>query len=183
MRDLDRITPTVTALGLLVVRVAMLETTLVELIVRIADDTPGADAAAERTKFTGCSGSDLIKKLRRLGRDDVADPYDAIAEQRNHLVHGNGWDLPDVGYHVVQARRSQSLQGQQVAQPPREKVWQASEIEALSLQAIEFEHIVRAEVRQGRRLPSAYMVSGPPDDPWTPPRVTLPSRQGSATGQ
>lgn len=169
MIELDDFSPTTKALGLLVVRVAALETTLVELIVRIAEDTPGKNPEKERGKFTGTSGKAVVEELRRLGRGDVADAYSAIAEQRNHLVHGNGWDLSDVGYHVKHSPRPQDG-----VTRLRERVWEAHKIVELSRLAIELERSLQREVRKDGRTPDAYTVTGPIIDPWMPPRVQLP---------
>jgi hypothetical protein len=169
MIELDDLSPMTKALGLLVVRVAALETTLVELIVRIAPDTSGRTPDEQRARFTGRSGTAIVKELRRLGRGDVADAYLAIAEQRNHLVHGNGWELPDVGYHV-----KHSPPAQEGVVRLRERVWEVSEVVNLSRLAIELEKSLKREVREGGRLPNAYTVTGPIDDPWVPPEVKLP---------
>lgn len=168
--DTDRLAR---ALGLLVIRAAALETTLVELIVRLVENTSDEECGQARMKFTGKSGKPLVKELRLLGRDEIADPYEALADQRNHLVHGNGWHLPEVGYQVVQAQ--QSRKG--TAQKPRQKVWQVKEIEALSLQMITLEKQVQAEVRQDDHLPDVYMVTGPIKEPWVPTPATLPKQQ------
>lgn len=165
--DTDRLAR---ALGLLVVRAAALETTLVELIVRLVENTSENEDGQTRMKFTGKSGKSLVEKLRCLGRDEIANPYEALADQRNHLVHGNGWYFPEVGYHVVQAQHSRKG----VAQKPRQKVWQVEEIEALSLEMITLEKLVQGEVRQGDHLPDVYMVTGPIQDPWVPNPATLP---------
>lgn len=165
MKDLDNLSETTKALGLLVVRVGALETTLVELVVRIAADDDRA-----RAKFTGKSGRAVVEELRRIGRADVADAYAAIAEQRNHLVHGNGWDLPDVGYHVKHSPPPKKGEAPQL----RERIWEVRDIIELSLLAITLEKQLQAEVREGGNLPDAYMVTGPIRDPWNPPQVSLP---------
>lgn len=169
MSDLDDLSETAKALGLLVVRVAMLEVTLVELIVRVAEDTD-EDADQARSKFTGKSGKAVVEELRRLGRADVADAYAAIAEQRNHLVHGNGWELHDVGYHVKHSPPAKKGDAPQL----RERVWKVREIVDLSVSAITLEKSLQSKIRVGGNLPDAYMVTGPIRDPWVPPQIKLP---------
>lgn len=169
MLELEDLSPTTKAVGLLVVRAAALEATLVELIIRIAEDTPGKNPDKERAKFTGKSGRAITEELRRLGRGDVADAYFAIAEQRNHLVHGNGWELPGVGYHVKHSPPPQCG-----VPRLRERVWEVSEILELSRLAIELERLLQLEVCSGSRIPEVYTVTGPIIDPWVPPQVTLP---------
>ena len=56
----------------------------------------------------------------------------------------------------------------------REKLWQADEIEHLSLAVIRLEKVVQAEVRRGGRLPDAYTVTGPIRDPWVPGSAEIP---------
>ncbi|MEH0109865.1 hypothetical protein V6N00_09110 [Tersicoccus sp. MR15.9] len=169
MSELDDVSETTKALGLLVVRAAMLETTLVELIVRIRTDA-GGDAGQVRAKFTGKSGQSVVEELRRLGRAEVADAYAAIAEQRNHLVHGNGLELRDVGYHVKHSPPAKKGDAPQL----RERVWKVREIVDLSVIAIAFEEALQGEVRAGGNLPDAYMVTGPIRGPWVPPQIKLP---------
>jgi len=169
MNDAGQCGSLVHAIGLLVVRTAFLETTLVELVVRLAEEA-GEDYEAARVKFTGKSGMPLVEELRNRDRHDVADPYEVLAEQRNHLVHGNGWHIPDAGYHVVQAPPSR----RGISRPLREKLWQVDEIEALSLAVIRLEKVAQAEVRRGGRLPAAYTVTGPIRDPWVPGSAEIP---------
>lgn len=169
MNESEQPSSLVHALGLLVIRTALLETTLIELVVLLAEEA-GEDPTAARAAFTGKSGKPLVDELRKRGRDEVADPYETLAEQRNHLVHGNGWELPDVGYHVVHAP-PQKKGGPHTL---REKVWQVDEIDALSLDVIRFEKVIQAEVRHGGRFPEAYSVTGPIRDPWVPSRAVIP---------
>jgi len=187
--ELDSSSDYASALGRLMIIAADLERALADYCVRL-DVDEGKDAVAAQLVVDGQSGIRLVKALRKRGQSVVADYYKAVAEDRNHLVHGAVWFIGSRagGADVVKTNRAVPVEtavsrGEGSREykrvEPTVETWTVAHINALADDCarlrIRVDHSMRRPTSDGEfYLPESHMHSWSRSADLPDPRTTRP---------
>lgn len=177
------------ALGRLMIIAADLERALADYCVRL-DVDEGKDKVAAQLVVDGQSGTRLVQALRERGQTVVADYYKAVAQDRNHLVHGAVWFIGSRagGADVVKTNRAVEVKtaGSQGGGPkryervePTVETWTAAHINALADDCVRLrirvDHSMRRPTSDGEfYFPESHMHSWSRPFDLPDPRAALP---------
>jgi hypothetical protein len=91
------------ALGRLTMAASSLEVAAAEYVACLADyvskvdpEHAGLEYRDAVAKYRGQTGMPLVIALRELGRRKLADHLESLVLDRNHLIHGELWHLPQI---------------------------------------------------------------------------------------
>jgi hypothetical protein len=91
------------AMGRLTMSASTMEVATAEYIACVNDhvskvhpERVGLEYHDALAKYRGQSGTALVSALRGLGRQKIADHLESLVQDRNHLIHGELWHLPQI---------------------------------------------------------------------------------------